>query len=297
MDAILIAGPTASGKSSLALRLASKYAGVVVNADAMQVYAPLHILTARPSPQDMALVEHRLYGHVPGATAYSTGSWYRDIAETLDELRRRGRLPVVVGGTGLYFRALTGGLSTMPAIPDDVRDFWRERLREKGAGSLHEELSRVDAETARGLMPADGQRIVRALEVFHATGRSIRDHQKNAGHPLIDAARAARIILSPPRDVVRRRIAERASTMLEDGACAEVGALMNEGLDERLPVMKAIGVREIAAYLAGKCSREEAKERLITLTRQYAKRQMTWFRNQLGEGWETIGQGENYTPS
>lgn len=297
MDAILIAGPTASGKSALALRLAREHDGVVVNADAMQVYEPLRILTARPSEEDMALAEHRLFGHVAGDVTYSTGRWCRDAAAALAEIRARGRLPVVVGGTGLYFRALTGGLSEMPAIPAETREFWRGRLDELGARHLHAELAEVDSETARRLVPTDGQRIVRALEVFHAAGRSIRDYQHQNGVRLVDGEHARRILLAPDRETVRRRIAGRARLMMETGGVEEVAALLSRGLDDRYPVMKAIGVREIAAYLSGVLSREEAEERLVTQTGRYAKRQMTWFRNQLEEGWMVVASAEEYTLS
>ena len=292
MDAILIAGPTAAGKSALAMRLAEAHGGVIVNADSMQVYAPLAVLTARPSAEDMAVVEHRLYGHESGRAAYSTGAWYRDAAEALAGIRAAGRIPVVVGGTGLYFRALLGGLADMPDIPGDVRDRLRKELAEFGPARLHGELAAVDPETARRLAEGDGQRIVRALEVFHATGRSIRFLRERAGVPLVDAERAQAVLVAPDRAVLRTRIAERARAMMRSGAVEEVRGLLALGLDHSLPVMKAIGVREIRALLEGETDMATAEERIAAATRRYAKRQMTWFRNQPGPAWRICGGQE-----
>ncbi len=285
MDAILIAGPTAAGKSALAMRLAEAHGGVIVNADSMQVYAPLAILTARPSAEDLAAVEHRLYGHESGRAAYSTGAWYRDAAEVLAGIRAAGRIPVVVGGTGLYFRALLGGLADMPAIPGDVRDRLRRDLAEFGPARLHGELAALDPETARRLDEGDGQRIVRALEVFHATGRSIRFLRERAGVPLVDAERAQAVLVAPDRAVLQTRIADRVRAMMRSGAVEEVRGLLALGLDHSLPVMKAIGVREIRALLEGETDMATAEERIAAATRRYAKRQMTWFRNQPGPAW------------
>lgn len=292
MDAILIAGPTASGKSMLAMRLAREHGGVIVNADSMQVYEPLSILTARPSPQDMQEIEHRLYGHVGGETSYSTGAWYRDAEAALAEIRSSGRIPVIVGGTGLYFRALTGGLAEIPAVPQEIRAHWRGRLAELGPEHLHAELDAVDPETARQLETRDGQRIVRALEVFHATGRSIRSLQVRPGVPLVRAELAEKILLWPERSLLRARIGERAGIMMRSGAIEEVRALLERRLDAALPVMKAIGVREIGALLDLRLDPASAEERLVTSTRRYAKRQATWFRTQLGPGWRIFEDPE-----
>ena len=287
-DAILITGPTASGKSALAVRLAAEHGGVVVNADSMQVYDTLNVLTARPQPDDMGGIEHRLYGHVPAGAAYSTGDWLREAAALAGELRERGKLPVFVGGTGLYFRALTGGLSDIPVIADDVRERLRARLAAEGSEALHKELAERDGETARRLMPGDGQRILRALEVLETTGRSIAHFQAAAGPAVIDAARAEKIVVLPDRAVLAARIDRRFAGMLKTGAVEEVKALLALKLSPAMPVMKAIGVPQIAAMLAGGMSEAQVIERGAAATRQYAKRQMTWFRNQLDESWRRI---------
>ena len=287
-DAILITGPTASGKSALAVRLAAEHGGVVINADSMQVYDTLNILTARPQPADMAGIEHRLYGHVPAGAAYSTGDWLREATTVVAELREREKLPVFVGGTGLYFRALTGGLSDMPAIPEEVRERMRGRLADEGAEALHRELTRRDPETAARLMPGDGQRIVRALEVLEATGRSIGFFQSATGPAVIAPERAEKIVVLPDRAALAARIDRRFGQMLETGAVEEVKALLALNLPSAMPVMKAIGVPQIAAMLAGEMSAAEVIERGAAATRQYAKRQMTWFRNQLDESWQRI---------
>ena len=287
-DAILITGPTASGKSALAVRLAAEHGGVVINADSMQVYDTLGILTARPQPADMAGIEHRLYGHVPAGAAYSTGDWLREAVAVVAELREREKLPVFVGGTGLYFRALTGGLSDMPVIPEEVRERLRGRLAAEGAEALHQELAQRDTDTAARLMPGDGQRIVRALEVLDATGRSISAFQSATGPAVIAPERAEKIVVLPDRAVLAARIDRRFGQMLQSGAVEEVKALLALNLSPAMPVMKAIGVPQIAAMLAGQMSEAEVIERGAAATRQYAKRQMTWFRNQLDESWQRI---------
>ncbi|KJF73947.1 tRNA (adenosine(37)-N6)-dimethylallyltransferase MiaA [Agrobacterium arsenijevicii] len=287
-DAILITGPTASGKSALALRLARERNGVVINADSMQVYDTLRVLTARPSEEEMEGVPHLLYGHVPASSLYSTGEWLREISAQLPDLRKQGRFPVIVGGTGLYFKALTGGLSDMPAIPDDIRDRLRARLIEEGAAVLHAELSQRDPAMAQGLQPGDGQRIVRALEVIEATGKSILDFQKASGPVIVDPDRAQKFVVLPERPVLHDRINRRFETMMESGAVEEVKALLALDLASDATVMKAIGVAQIADMLAGRMSEAEVIEKSAAATRQYAKRQMTWFRNQMGADWVRI---------
>ncbi len=287
-DAILITGPTASGKSALAVRLAAEHDGVVINADSMQVYDTLNVLTARPQPEDMGGIEHRLYGHVPAGAAYSTGDWLREATALVKELRERGKRPVFVGGTGLYFRALTGGLSDMPVIPDDVRERVRARLAVEGAEALHRELATRDTETAGRLMVGDGQRIVRALEVVEATGKSISTFQSASGPAVIDPERAEKIVVLPDRAVLAARIDRRFGLMLKAGAVDEVKALLAQNLSQAMPVMKAIGVPQITAMLAGEMREADVIERGAAATRQYAKRQMTWFRNQLDESWLRI---------
>lgn len=284
-DAILITGPTASGKSALAVRLAQDHGGVVVNADSMQVYDTLNVLTARPQPEEMGGIEHRLYGHVPAGQAYSSGEWLRQAAEVMAELRGRGKLPVFVGGTGLYFKALTGGLSDMPPVPAEVRAALRARLAEEGPAALHDVLQQRDPESAAAIRPADGQRILRALEIFEVSGRSIREFQAAAGPAVIDPARATKLVVLPDRKLLHQRIDHRFQRMLQSGAVEEVRALLALDLSSEMPVMKAIGVSQIAAYLEGTMSEAEVIERGAAATRQYAKRQMTWFRNQMDESW------------
>ncbi|WP_020009341.1 MULTISPECIES: tRNA (adenosine(37)-N6)-dimethylallyltransferase MiaA [unclassified Agrobacterium] len=287
-DAILITGPTASGKSALALRLARERDGVVINADSMQVYDTLRVLTARPSEDEMEGVPHLLYGHVPASSLYSTGEWLRDISALLSDLHAQRRFPVIVGGTGLYFKALTGGLSDMPNIPEDIRDRLRARLVEEGAAVLHAELARRDPAMADTLKPGDGQRIVRALEVLEATGKSIRDFQQAKGPMIVDPDRAQKFVVLPERPVLHDRINRRFEAMMESGAVEEVRALLALNLAPDATAMKAIGVAQIADMLAGRMGEAEVIEKSAAATRQYAKRQMTWFRNQMGDDWTRI---------
>jgi tRNA dimethylallyltransferase len=286
IEAILITGPTASGKSALAVDLAREHGGVVVNADSMQVYDTLRVLTARPSDDDMQGVPHHLYGHVLAGQAYSTGLWLRDISQLLAKVRDEGRMPVIVGGTGLYFKALTGGLSDMPEVPAVIRAKLRARLSEEGGEALHRELGASDPAMADILNPQDGQRIVRALEVLEATGKSIATYQGQSGPVIVNADRARKIVVLPDRAVLHDRINSRFETMLDIGAEEEVRALLALGLSPEMPVMKAIGVAQIAAMIEGSMSRAEVIETAAAATRQYAKRQMTWFRNQMDESWE-----------
>lgn len=288
VNAILITGPTASGKSALAVELARRHGGAVVNADSMQVYDTLRVLTARPSEEEMQGVPHHLYGHVPAGAAYSTGAWLRDVSALLPKLRAAGQLPIFVGGTGLYFKALTGGLSDMPEIPGALREELRTRLAEEGPDGLHAELAEADPAMAASLNRQDGQRIVRALEVVKATGRSIADFQGRSGPVVIDAAEARKIVVLPERVVLHARINGRFEKMLREGAEDEVRALLALKMPTEAPVMKAIGVSQVAAMLKGEMTRDEVIEKGAAATRQYAKRQMTWFRNQMDESWERL---------
>lgn len=287
-DAILLAGPTASGKSRLALDLAVKHNGVVVNADSMQVYAELSVLTARPSAEDEAAMPHRLYGHVSAAAPYSVGRWLADVAVVLAEARDNGMTPIVVGGTGLYFRALTLGLATVPPISPAVRDRVRAEARGIDTAALHGRLTVVDREAAETTRPSDRARILRAIEVMEATGQSLTAWWRvGEAPPLVPPAQAERIVLAPPRAILHQRIAERAGHMAHHGGPAEVEALLSLGLDREVPAMKAIGVRELAAHLKGDTSLDEAIAAIKTETRRYAKRQTTWFRGQMAD-WRWI---------
>ena len=299
-NAILIAGPTASGKSALALDLAERKGGVIVNADSMQGYSVLDVLTARPTAAERARVPHHLYGHVHPSTAYSTGAWLRDVMKLIGEgtffKRPDGTFferPVIfVGGTGLYFRALAEGISEMPDIPQSIRDRWRYELQEQGAARLHRILLREDSAAAMMLKPTDGQRIVRALEVLDASGRSILEWQAARGRPLIDRDSTRFLVIEPDRAALVERIGARFDRMLDKGALDEVRRLTALGLDPGLPAMKAIGVRELQAAMAGELSFPEAIERAKIATRQYAKRQATWFRHQLGPQWQRLRPGD-----
>ena len=288
MDAILITGPTASGKSALAVDMARAHGGEVVNADSMQVYDTLHVLTARPFESEMGGIPHHLYGTVPAGAKYSTGIWLRSAETVVADIRSRGRLPVFVGGTGLYFKALTGGLSDMPEVAEATRLRWRDRLAEEGAEALHGVLSKIDPKAAAAIGPSDGQRIVRALEVNEASGRSIVDLQAETGRAVIDPDRADKFVIEPDRAVLHDRINRRFATMFDKGAVEEVEALLALGLDPAMPVMKAIGVPQIAALLRGEMTRQEVIEKSSAATRQYAKRQMTWFRNRMDASWARI---------
>ncbi len=271
----------------MAVDLARKSGAVIVNADSMQVYDILNVLTARPSEAELAAAPHVLYGHVTPLRAYSTGEWLRDVARFLQSLEPERRF-IFVGGTGLYFRALLGGLSDMPDVPSEVRERYRAMLSDTGPEALHALLAKRDPDTASLLHPRDGQRIVRALEILEASGRPIGDWQARRSKPLVDPASAEKYILQPPREVLRQRIASRLQAMVENGALKEVETLLSLGLDPALPAMKAIGVPEFAAMLRGERTLDEALAAAITASRQYAKRQSTWFRNQMGTGWKTV---------
>ncbi len=287
-NAILIAGPTASGKSALALELAHLAGGTIVNADSMQVYSVLNVLTARPQSADLRVAPHYLYGHVDPGSAYSTGRWLADVRQLGSDgvFDRHG--PIFAGGTGLYFRALSEGLSDMPDIPQTVRDRWRYRLLEEGPSRLHAVLMREDPRTASMLRASDGQRIVRALEVLQASGRSILDWQAERGRPLVDRKTAIQLVIEADRAALVERIDRRFDRMLDNGALQEVEALLARRLDPELPAMKAIGVRELQSAIAGFIPFDAAIERAKIATRQYAKRQATWFRHQFGSEWRRI---------
>ena len=280
---MLIAGPTASGKSALALALARKTGGVVINTDSMQVYRDLSVLTARPTPDEETEVPHRLYGHVDASVNFSAGAWVNDARRVLAEARAQHRLPIFIGGSGLYFKALTRGLSAVPPIPPEVREAVRARLERDGVEALHAELARRDAPYAEKLKPRDRIRIARALEVMEATGRSLTDWHREGLPPLLPPGSFRALFLSPERDVLYARIDARFEAMLKEGALEEVEKLAARKLDPLLPAMKAHGVPALIRHLKGEITREEASEIGRADTRHYAKRQFTWFRHQLGE--------------
>ena len=281
ISAILIAGPTASGKSALALRLARALGGVVVNADSMQVYRDLAILTARPRPGEEDGVPHLLYGHVDAAINHSVGAWLTDAKQILTQVLELGRLPVFVGGTGLYFKALTQGLSDIPPVPERVRAKVRARAEGVPVAALHAELAACDPVTAARLRPSDPQRILRALEVFEATGRSLTSFHGSPEAPLLKPQTWLGVFLAPDRALLYQRIDARFGAMLKQGALAEVEALASRKLDPLLPAMRAHGVPHLIRFLAGGISRQEAVTRSTLDTRHYAKRQFTFARHQL----------------
>ena len=278
-----LAGPTASGKSALAMRLSAETGGTVVCADSMQLYRDLRILTARPSEADETAVPHALYGSVDPARRYSVGKWLRDL-DRLDAPRPW----IVTGGTGLYFNALEQGLADVPEVPWQLREEIEQRTAKLGAPAMHADLMELDSEGAVALDPNDGQRIGRALGVCLVTGKPMREFvtAPRGGEGVV------RIVLEPARPVLRERIAGRFRRMMGEGAVEEVRDLLARDLDPTLPAMKAIGVREIGAMLRGEMTEAEAIERAIIATRQYAKRQSTWFRNQFGPKWRRIAHAD-----
>jgi tRNA dimethylallyltransferase len=281
VDAILIAGPTASGKSALALDLARRIGGAVINCDSMQVYRDLRIITARPTPDEEAHVPHRLYGHVDAAVNHSAGHYVRTLADELDRLRREGLVPILTGGTGLYFKAVLQGLSAMPAVPEVLRAAVRADAAGMSSEDLHRLLAARDPKTAARLRPPDRQRVLRALEVLAATGRPLAAWQEQPGIPLIDPSRVRGVFLSVDREAMKARIDRRFEAMMEAGALEEVRTLAARGLDPALPAMRAHGVPGLIAYLDGTMSLDAAVAKGQADTRAYAKRQHTFFRHQV----------------
>ncbi|MGH6841693.1 MAG: tRNA (adenosine(37)-N6)-dimethylallyltransferase MiaA [Methylocella sp.] len=293
ISAILVAGPTASGKSAVALRLACTLGGMAINADSMQVYRDMRVLTARPSAEDEARVPHRLYGYVDGAVNYSVGLWLADACEALNEARREARLPIFAGGTGLYFKALTQGMSAIPPVPADVRAGVRARAAGVPAAELHASLMRHDPATAARLRPSDPQRILRALEVFEATGRGLAAFHDAHTAPLLDAKDVFAVFIVPERKSLKARIDGRFDAMLEAGALQEAARLRERRLDPALPVMRALGVPHLIAHLNGEISLAEAANLAKRDTARYAKRQMTFARHQLESfRWMTSQEAE-----
>jgi tRNA dimethylallyltransferase len=289
--AILIAGPTASGKSRLALALAVRHRGTVINADSIQVYSDLRILTARPEPEEEATVPHALYGHVAGDEGYSAGRFLADATRAIGEARDAGRLPIIVGGTGLYFKALTEGLSPIPAVPPAIRQHWRQEASRVGAAGLFARLAASDPDTAARLEPTDTQRLTRALEVLETTGVGLSTWQRQRGQQLIDQRSALCLVAAPEREALYRRAETRFDAMLKAGALAEVAALVARGYALDLPIMHALGVRPLARHLAGDIDVEQAIALAKTETRQYIKRQLTWLRRKM-MSWKMINEQE-----
>jgi tRNA dimethylallyltransferase len=287
----VIAGPTASGKSALALALAERLSGTVINADSMQVYRELRILTARPTREEEMRAPHALYGFVPGSEAYSAARYAADAAAAIANARAEERVPIVVGGTGLYFAALLLGLSPIPPIDPSVRAYWRSRAMQRPARELHEVLSARDSVTAARLMPTDTQRIVRALEVLESTGAPLSEWQQKPGRSVLDERETTRLLVLPDRESMAARIGSRFDAMLAHGVLDEVSRLVALELSPELPIMRALGVAPLAAHLRGQMGLEEAAEIAKADTRQYARRQLTWLRRNM-IAWRVISQQE-----
>lgn len=278
----LIAGPTASGKSALAVALAQAGNGTVINADASQVYADLQILSARPDAEEMAQAPHRLFGHIDGAEACTAARWAAEARVEIDRAHEEGRLPILVGGTGLYLRTLLDGIAPVPDIDASIRD----AVRALPVAEAHAALSREDPGAAARLAPADSTRVARALEVVRSTGKPLSEWQKHRSGGIVHRIRLSPLVLLPPRDWLIARCDRRFEQMVATGAVEEVQALLARHLSPALPVMRAIGVPEIAAWLAGEIDRDTMMERGRIATRQYAKRQYTWFSRQPPAAWE-----------
>jgi tRNA dimethylallyltransferase len=282
---LLIAGPTASGKSAYAMRRARAVPSLIVNADSMQVYRDLSVITARPPVADEAAVPHALYGCVPGHIAYSTGQYLRDVASVLADAREQNLRPIIVGGTGLYFKALLEGLSPVPEIAAEVRAFWRAEADRMGPAQLHAVLAMRDPVMAERLRPSDPQRVTRALEVLEGTGRSLAAWQQIAGTPLIEADACERVVFRPDRAMLSLRADQRFDAMIAQGALGEIERLMSLELDPALPVMRALGVPQLIRYVLGEMSLEDAVAEGKQETRRYIKRQLTWIKKGMA-GWE-----------
>ncbi|RCL00320.1 MAG: tRNA dimethylallyltransferase [Candidatus Tokpelaia sp. JSC085] len=285
-DIILITGPTASGKSRLGIDIARQCHGVVINADSMQIYEVLHLLTGQPNENERASIPHFLYAFVKPNVAFSTGHWLAAVRRLLQNPEIIGRTCVFVGGTGLYFRSLLGGLAKIPPIDTATHEKWRLFLQQNGIKSLYTILSERDPVLAQRLSPNDGQRMLRALEVLDSTGSSIAQWQQERREPLVDIMCTRRLVLAPERYKLMAYINARFDKIIEKGALEEVKQLRAMQLDPALPIMKAIGVRELSTYLDGHITLESAIEKAKIATRRYAKRQMTWLRHQLDADWQ-----------
>ncbi|MBU1374757.1 MAG: tRNA (adenosine(37)-N6)-dimethylallyltransferase MiaA [Alphaproteobacteria bacterium] len=286
----LIAGPTASGKSALGQRLARATGGEIVNADSMQLYAGLQVLSAGPGPEELAAAPHHLFGTVDAADGWSVGRWLRAASDVIVEIGARGRDAIVVGGTGLYFSALTKGLAEIPQVPAEVRRVAATDFDDLGEGAFRARLAEIDPAAAARIAAGDRQRLARAWEVFAATGTSLTDHQASASGALPAGSWTA-VALEPPRAALYARCDARLDGMIADGALDEVAALMARKLDPTLPAMKAVGVRELSAHLRGETGLAQAIAAAQQETRRYAKRQMTWMRGQMSD-WPRLDAAE-----
>jgi tRNA dimethylallyltransferase len=277
---ILIAGQTASGKSGLALQIAKQVDGVIVNADSMQVYKGLQIISARPTSEEMQGIPHKLYGHVPASTPYSVGHWLADVEQALAEIDKQGKRAIIVGGTGLYFKGLLEGLSPVPDIPDDIRDKWRRYALDQTI-DLHKMLAERDPKIAKRLLASDRQRLARALEVIDGTGKSLLYWQQQPETALLDPDDTVKLVIEIDRAVLYARCDHRFDLMMDNGALEEVRKLVELQLPPTLPSMRALGVRPLTAFLSGEISELDAIEKAKTETRQYAKRQSTWLKSNM----------------
>jgi tRNA dimethylallyltransferase len=282
----LVVGPTASGKSALALEIAKKQPSVIINADSAQVYRNLTILSARPTDEEMDGIEHQLFGYIDGQEACSAARWADDAKTAIAAAHARDILPILVGGTGLYVRILLDGIAPIPEIDPDIR----QKIRKLETVEAYQVLQSLDPVSAERLNPSDSTRIQRALEVVRSTGKPLDHWQKNKVGGIGDKIELHPLVLLPPREWLYQRCDLRLHEMIEQGAREEVARLLSRNLSPNLPVMRAIGVAEIAEWLAGEISREAALERAQTATRQYAKRQYTWFRNQSPVEWQRVKQ-------
>lgn len=280
---ICIAGPTASGKSAFALDVAETLDGEIVNADALQVYADLEILSARPTQAEMGELPHHLFGHVPGAVRYSTGAWLRDVEPLILDLLAREKTPVLVGGTGLYFRALLEGMADIPPVPKVVSEETEALYQSKGIGHIRKMAFDCDPVAANRVLGDDPQRLMRIVNVFRATGKALSDWQSET-HPIVPSSFARLCVLTPPRELLYDRINQRYDQMLHAGGLEEAKAVFAKGYNESLPVMKAIGLRQLRGFFNELISLDEAIEDAKRESRRFAKRQMTWFRNQPPKG-------------
>lgn len=289
--AILIAGPTASGKSALALKAASECNGVIINADSMQVYKDLQVITACPSDEEMAQAPHRLYAFLDATEVCSAAFWTEKAMEEVESAWANEQTPILVGGTGMYFKVLLDGIAQIPDIPDEIRQEVRRQCDEEGSEILHKELEAVDPEAAKRLYPGDSQRVSRAVEVFRATGRALSDWHKDTVpgplHAEDQNGRVDKFVLLPDRAELYARCDRRFDLMLQEGALDEIQALAERKLPTDLPMMRALGVPSLLAYVRGDMSLGEAAEDAKMQTRRFAKRQLTWFRNQFSH-WKML---------